>query len=68
MFKVAVIIWIMLGTVLAGSLVVVVVSVPELYDQGMRMIPAAGILGYVVAIPFSFLIARKIMGSLAQRA
>lgn len=68
MFKVAAVVWIMLGSVLAGSLVVVVVSVPSLYDQGMRMIPIAGILGYVIAIPFSFMVARKIMGSLASQA
>lgn len=65
MFRIAVIVWIMLGAVLAGSLVVVVLSVPEFANQGMRSIPFAGGLGYLIAIPFSFLIARRIQGALA---
>jgi hypothetical protein len=65
MFRIAVLVWIILGAVLAGSLVVVVLSVPELAAQGMRAIPFAGGLGYLAAIPFSFLIARRILGALA---
>jgi hypothetical protein len=60
MFKVALLVWIMLGTTLAGIAVVVIVSIPDLFDQGMKLIPIGGIGGYVLAIPFSFMIAKQL--------
>jgi hypothetical protein len=60
MIKVAIIVWIVLGASLAGCAMVAVLSIPSLADQGMQLIPRAVLAGFVVAIPFSFLIARKI--------
>ncbi len=36
MFKVAALIWLILGTVLAGVAMAIIVSVPSLYDQGFN--------------------------------
>lgn len=53
------------GTVLAGVLIIVVVSVPALYDLGMQTIPVAVLAGFALAIPVAYLIARAIKGSTA---
>ncbi|MBK5961006.1 hypothetical protein CCR97_22780 [Rhodoplanes elegans] len=68
MMKIAVLVWMVLGITLAGTLVVAVVSVPSLYDQGMRLIPIVAAAGFVVAIPFAVLIAKKIDHLTAKRA
>ena len=61
MFKVAILVWLVLGTTLAGAGVTVIVSIPQLYAQGMSLIPWVAIGGFVVAIPFSFMIAKQMM-------
>ena len=61
MWKIATLVWIVLGTTLAGSALMVVVSIPSLYDQGMRLIPYAVAAGFVVAVPLSVWIASKMM-------
>ncbi len=63
MLKVALIVWIMLGTVLAGTAVAVITAVPSFYAQGMQLIPIACIIAAVVALPLSFIIARNIMAT-----
>lgn len=68
MLRLAVIIWIMLGTTLAGTLTLIIVSVPGLSDQGMRLIPAAAAAGAAVAIPAALVIARRIQSATARRA
>jgi hypothetical protein len=60
MFRLALLIWVVLGTTLAGVGVTIVVSNPGLYDQGMKLIPIAAIAGFVIAIPLSFMIGKKI--------
>ena len=60
MFKLALLIWVVLGTTLAGIAVLVVVSDSSLYAQGMKLVPIAAAVGFVVAIPLSFLIGKKI--------
>ncbi|MEQ1669668.1 MAG: hypothetical protein ABL893_02305 [Hyphomicrobium sp.] len=60
MFKVASLIWIMLGTVLAGIATTVVLVVPQLAADSERMIPLAAIAGAVLGIPLSMLIAKRI--------
>jgi hypothetical protein len=67
MMKVAAVVWIMLGTVLAGAAVGVVLSVPSLASEALRNLPVAGIGGYLVAIPFAWLIARRIMMPAARQ-
>jgi len=54
------VIWLMLGTVLAGIAVLVVVSDPSLFDQGMKMIPLAGIAGFIIALPLSFVVSKRL--------
>jgi uncharacterized Tic20 family protein len=61
MFKVALLVWVMLATVLMGVAVVVITTVPSFYAQGMSLIPIACIAAAVVAVPFSFIVASKIM-------
>jgi hypothetical protein len=60
MIKVTAIIWIVLGASLAGCAMVAVLAIPSLAAQGMQLIPRAVLAGFVVAMPLSFLIARKI--------
>jgi hypothetical protein len=67
MLKLASLIWIVLGATVAGSLVVVIVSVPSLYDNGMKLIPIVAIAGFVIAIPLAVWIARQIMGAASPR-
>ncbi len=67
MLKLAVLIWLVLGITLAGAGVMVVVAVPELFNDGMQLIPIAAAIGAVVAIPFAYLIARRIYLATATR-
>lgn len=60
MFKVALLVWIVLGSTLAGIAVVVITSIPNLYDQGFTLIPWGAAGGFVLAIPFSFIIAKQL--------
>lgn len=60
MWRLAALIWILVGTVLAGVVVVAIVSVPSLYDMGMRLIPIGGIAGYIVGLPIAWVVARHI--------
>lgn len=68
MLKLAVLVWMVLGTTLAGALVVVIVSVPALSGQGMSLIPIAAAAGFVLAVPAAILIARKIDQATVRRA
>lgn len=60
MFKVALLVWIVLGSTLAGIAVVVITSIPSFYDQGFTLIPWGAAGGFVLAIPFSFIIAKQL--------
>ena len=62
MLKIAIVIWIMLGTVLAGSAVTAVLTAGLATEPG-RIIPLAALAGFVVAMPLSYLVARKIGAS-----
>ena len=48
-------------TVIMGILVIAIVSVPSLYDQGMKLIPIAAAVGFVAALPLSIWVSRRIM-------
>jgi hypothetical protein len=56
MFKIAAVVWIMVGTVFAGSAVAAVLSMPQLADQAMRYLPLAGVGGYIAAIPVALVL------------
>ncbi|MEJ1159398.1 hypothetical protein [Prosthecomicrobium sp. N25] len=64
-FKVAILVWIMLGTTLAGMAVTAVLVTPGLEGAAMKAVPAAGILGYLGALPLSVMVARRIQGGTA---
>lgn len=66
MFKISLLVWIMLGTALAGSAVVAVLAVPSLAAEAMKNIPFAVLAGFVAAVPLSYLVARKIGASTAR--
>ncbi|MFG1221421.1 hypothetical protein [Xanthobacter wiegelii] len=61
MLKIAILVWIVLGTTLAGVAVMTVLSIPSLSGQDMRLIPIAAGIGAAVAIPFALYIAKRIM-------
>jgi hypothetical protein len=60
MFRVTLVVWIVLGTALAGSALLAVLIVPDLAAQAMKNIPRAVLAGFAVAMPLSYLVARKI--------
>ena len=66
MFKISLLVWIVLGTALAGSAVVMVLAVPNLAAEAMKNIPFAVMAGFAVAMPLSYLVARGIGGSTAR--
>ena len=63
MFKIALIVWVMLGTVFAGVALMTVLMVPGLADHAMNNIPRAVLAGVAVAIPLSYVVARRIAGA-----
>jgi len=60
MLKIASLIWIVLGTALAGTAMLAVLNIASLADQGMKLIPLAVLCGFVIAMPLSYLVARRI--------
>jgi hypothetical protein len=62
MKAVAALIWIILGSTLAGVGLVIVVATPQLAAQSMKYIPWAALAGFVTAIPFSIVLASKLRG------
>jgi hypothetical protein len=56
------------GTVLAGVFVTVVVSVPALYDMGMRAIPVAVLAGVLLAFPVAWYVTKAIRNEKAKPA
>ena len=69
MKAVAAIIWIILGATLAGVGLTIVVATPELASHAMKNIPWAVLAGFVLAVPFSVVLAAKLKrpGADAQR-
>jgi hypothetical protein len=61
MMKVALLVWIVLGTTLAGCAVLVVLAVPSLSEQAWKLMLPASVAGFVVALPLSWIIAKQIM-------
>lgn len=60
MLKIAILVWMMAGTTLAGIAVMVVLAVPSLAVKDMQYIPIAAVLGFVVAIPLAYVVAKRI--------
>lgn len=68
MWKIATLVWIVLGTTLAGSALMVVLAMPSLASQGMKLIPIVSLAGFAVAIPLAVWIAKRIEALTAPRA
>lgn len=68
MLKLASMIFTMLGTTLAGIAVLVVLTVPSLAEQGMKMIPIAAAIGAAIGLPLSFIVAKRIMAMQKTKA
>ncbi len=60
MVRLAVLLWILAGTVLAGAFVTVVLMMPSLQSQAMKLIPLAALAGAIVAIPLAIVAAKSI--------
>jgi uncharacterized membrane protein len=58
--KLAVMLWMMIGTTLAGVLVVAVLMVPSLQPQAKMWIAVAAAVGAVIGFPISMQIAKAI--------
>lgn len=60
MSKIRLYVWIMLAPVMMGSIVLVLLLVPELSNRAMELILPAVIAGAILAYPLSYIIAKKI--------
>lgn len=66
MFKIAAIVWVMLGTVFAGIAVMMILSVPALATHAPTYIPYGAIAGAILAIPFAFVVAGRMSKAFAR--
>lgn len=66
MFKIAALVWIMLATTMAGISLLVIVTVPQLADDAQSLIPIVGLTAMVIAMPLSYVIARRISDATAS--
>ena len=60
MWRLALLMWVILGTVAAGLLVLVIVATPSLATQAMKLIPYAVGFGALLGIPVSIYAAKAI--------
>lgn len=60
MTKIFLVVWLILGTVFMGTAVLIALILPSLASDVMSVILPAVIGGAVTAIPFSYVIAKKI--------
>jgi len=62
MLKVALIVWLVAGTLVAGIAVTVLLAVPSLSAQAMHLIAPVCVAAFVVGGGLSWLVAKQIMG------
>ncbi|MDI4665895.1 hypothetical protein K9U40_16415 [Xanthobacter autotrophicus] len=67
MLKIAILVWLILGTTFAGAAIVFVLATPSLAGQDMRLIPIAAAIGALVAIPAAFVVAKRILAVTAKQ-
>ncbi len=65
MWRLAILVWLIGGTTLAGIFMTVVLVVPSLAGQSMKLIPIAVALGALVGIPIAVVVAKAITGKTA---
>ncbi|MFG1347155.1 hypothetical protein V5F59_19875 [Xanthobacter autotrophicus DSM 431] len=68
MLKVAIIVWLILSVTFAGAAILVVLSIPSLGGQDMRLIPIVAAIGALVAVPAAVLVAKRILALTAKGA
>lgn len=61
MFKIALLVWIVLGATLAGIALTLTLTIPALQANAMKLLPIFSLAGFVVAIPASIFVAKKIL-------
>jgi hypothetical protein len=59
-FKLAMLIWVIAGVTVAGTLVLAVVATPQLAEMSARLIPIAAAVGFAIAFVASWIVARQI--------
>lgn len=65
MFKLGLVIWIILGITFAGIAGTVVLATPHFASEQAELLPWAALAGFVLAIPASLFVARRIIGPAA---
>jgi hypothetical protein len=68
MLRLAALIWLMLGTALAGVALTVILTVPQLAAEAPKLIPIACIAAFAIAMLISMVVAKKIGGPGRTRA
>jgi hypothetical protein len=64
---IAVLIWIVMGITIAGVFGTVILATPALSNEAAVLLPWAALAGFIVAIPASVVIARKILAVSGNR-
>jgi hypothetical protein len=67
MSKLSTLIWIMLGITFAGIFGLVVLATPALAPEAAELLPWAALAGFVLAVPASIMIARRILAQTGNR-
>lgn len=67
MNKIAILIWIITGITFAGILGTVILATPSLAREAAETLPWAALAGFIVAIPFSMFVAKKILAETNNR-
>jgi hypothetical protein len=65
--RIAVLIWIVLGITIAGAFGTVVLATPALANEAADLLPWAALAGFIVAIPASIFVARRILAESGNR-
>jgi hypothetical protein len=60
MLKLTLLVWIIVGVTVAGVAMTAIVSTPSLADQAMTLIPILCGGAFVLALPISWMVAKKI--------
>lgn len=60
MFKVAALLWVILATTIGGIAVVAIIATPSLAERAALLIPAGFLVGVALAIPVSYLVAKRV--------
>lgn len=66
MLRIALLLFSLVGTTLAGIAILIVVSTPQLATADTRLIPIAAAIGFLLGVPVSLAVARAIVGKPAS--